>query len=179
MSGPKRNDDPAMTETTVQIDGMMSILDDAGVEKQIRRRDGVLKVNANFLRGTPTIQYDEKRVALNDIEKLFSKCGYHCKGAALPAHVCEGDKRNEKPSAAPTSEHQDHAAPVPPEPKTQPRAWEAVAGDHTGHDAAKMPGDKTAMAEGMVDSSRSLTRFGPMLSRRSRNSQRWTSRSQC
>lgn len=33
-----------MKETTVQIDGMMSILDDAGFERQIERRDGVLRV---------------------------------------------------------------------------------------------------------------------------------------
>jgi len=129
---------------------MMSIMDDAGVEKQIRRRDGVLKVDANFLSGTATVQYDEKRVALDDIKKLISECGYHCKGAALPAHVCEGYNRNGKLSA-PTSEHQNPAAPVPlsPQPKTQPPAKKAMAGDHTGHEAAKMPGDKTAMADGM------------------------------
>lgn len=44
-----------MNETTVQIDGMMSIFDDAVVEKQIKRRDGVVRVDANFLSGTATI----------------------------------------------------------------------------------------------------------------------------
>ena len=34
-----------MKETTVQIDGMMSIFDAAGVEKQIKRRDGVVRVD--------------------------------------------------------------------------------------------------------------------------------------
>ena len=47
-----------MKETTVQIDGMMSIFDGAGVEKQIKRRDGVVRVDANFLSGTATIVYD-------------------------------------------------------------------------------------------------------------------------
>ena len=46
-----------MKETTVQIDGMMSIFDDAGVEKQIKHRDGVMKVDANFLSGTAAIAY--------------------------------------------------------------------------------------------------------------------------
>ena len=34
---------------------MMSIFDDAGVEKQIKRRDGVMRVGANFLSGSATI----------------------------------------------------------------------------------------------------------------------------
>ena len=38
-----------MKETTVQIDGMMSIFDDAGVEKQIKRRDGVVRVDISYI----------------------------------------------------------------------------------------------------------------------------------
>lgn len=52
-----------MKEMTVQIDGMKSIFDGAGVEKQIKRRDGVVRVHANSLGGTPPIVYHEKRVA--------------------------------------------------------------------------------------------------------------------
>ena len=52
-----------MKETTVQIDGMMSIFDGAGIEKQIKQRDGVVKVAANFLSGTATVVYDETRAA--------------------------------------------------------------------------------------------------------------------
>ena len=141
-----------MTETTVQIDGMMSIMDDAGVEKQIRRRDGVVKVDSNFLSGTATILYDEKRVALDDIKKLIQDCGYHCNGAALPEHVCEGVQQNGRLSAA-KSEHHDHSVWVPPatQTKNEPPAKDAaMAGNHAGHDATKMPpGDKKAMAAGM------------------------------
>ena len=78
-----------MKETTVQIDGMMSIFDDAGVEKQIKRRDGVMSVDANFLSGTATIVYDETRVAPDDINTFIAECGYHCRGEVVPAHVCE------------------------------------------------------------------------------------------
>ena len=49
---------------------MMSIFDDAGVEKQIKRRDGLVRVDANFLSGTATIVYDETRVAPDDIKTL-------------------------------------------------------------------------------------------------------------
>jgi len=44
-----------MTEPTVQIDRMVSIFDDADVEKQIKRRDSMVGVDANFLSGTATI----------------------------------------------------------------------------------------------------------------------------
>lgn len=128
----------------------MSILDNAGVEKQIQRRDGVTKVDANFLSGTATIQYDEKKVAMDDIKTFVAECGYHCQGAAVPAHVCEVSKRNGKPFA-PSAEHQDHPAPKPPvpPPANQPAAKDAMGEDHAGHSAEKMPGDKAAMAEGM------------------------------
>jgi len=69
-----------MKETTVQIDGMMSIFDGAGVEKQLKRRGGVVRVNANFLTGTATIVYDETRVTPDDIRTFIADCGYHCRG---------------------------------------------------------------------------------------------------
>ncbi len=54
-----------MKETRVQIDGMMSIGDDAGVEKQ------------------------STRVSPDDIYTFIVECGYHCRGEVMPAHVCE------------------------------------------------------------------------------------------
>ena len=69
-----------MKETTVQISGMMSIFYGAGVEKQIKRRDGVVRVEANFVSGTATIAYDETRVALDDIKRLIL-CGINCCGS--------------------------------------------------------------------------------------------------
>jgi Cu2+-exporting ATPase len=84
-----------MKEATVQIDGMMSIFDGAGVEKQIKRRDGVVRANANFLNGTASIVYDEARVSLDDINRFIAECGYHCRGEVVPEHLCEPGKRNE------------------------------------------------------------------------------------
>ncbi|MEO7648561.1 MAG: heavy metal translocating P-type ATPase [Gemmatimonadaceae bacterium] len=115
-----------MKETTVQIDGMMSIFDDAGVEKQIKRRDGVVRVEANFLSGTATIAYDETRVTPDDIKNFIAECGYHCRGEVVPAHICESSKPNgTQPLRA--KEHQGHA----------------------GHGAQDMARDKTEMAHEM------------------------------
>ncbi len=51
-----------MKETKVQIDGMISIVGDAGVEKEIKRRDGAVRGDASFLNRTATIAYDETHV---------------------------------------------------------------------------------------------------------------------
>jgi len=80
MSRPRGIGEQMMGETTVQISGMMSIFDGAGVEKQIKRWDGVVRVDANFVSGTATIAYDETRVALDDINRLIL-CGINCGGS--------------------------------------------------------------------------------------------------
>jgi Cu2+-exporting ATPase len=119
-------------ETTVQIDGMMSILDDAGVERQIERQDGVLKVDANFLSGTATIAYDETRVSADDIKKLVAECGYHCRGEVVPAHICESGEPKGTPWVGST-EHRGHDDPPA----------------HAGHRTQETARDKTEMAHSM------------------------------
>ena len=174
MSRPKGLGEQIMKETTVQIDGMMSIFDDAGVEKQIKRRDGVVKVDANFLSGTATIVYDEMRVAPRDIETFIAECGYHCRGEVMPAHLCEPGKPNGTPTVR-AMEHKDHSVPGPPthsavkpvkekikaEVPTPPVAGELAVGkvkaevpppgseDHAGHKAEAMSADKAEMAQAM------------------------------
>jgi Cu2+-exporting ATPase len=131
-----------MKETTVQIDGMMSIFHDAGVEKQIKRRDGVVRVDANFLSGTATIVYDETRIAPDDIKRFIAECGYHCRGEVVPAHVCEPGKPvilSERPSAllaGPTSASRGHAMSMP---ALQPGPETAASGAH-GHGSGDTPG---------------------------------------
>ena len=167
-----------MNATTVQIDGMMSIFDDAGVEKQIRRREGVASVDANFLTGTATIVYDETRVTPGDIETFIADCGYHCRGEVVPAHLCEPGKSKRAQSVR-ANEHQGHAVPPSPAPsavnpvagtakpttgetppvstapadtaKAEPRppANGAKPEEHAGHRAEEMARDKTAMAQEM------------------------------
>ncbi len=167
-----------MKTTSVAIDGMMSVLDHAGVEKRLRRRAGVVRVDVNFLTGTATIDYDEARVALDDINRFIADCGYHCRGAVVPAHVCKPDTPAETPAVG-AMEHQGHDGPLSPTPsalkpiaeritaaapatpqvvkplehkgKAEPRppASVAKADDHAGHRAYEMGRDKTEMAQEM------------------------------
>lgn len=149
-----------MKETTVQIDGMMIIFDGAGVEKQIKRRDGVARVDANFLNGTASVVYDETRVSPGDINTFVADCGYHCRGQVVPAHVCASGKPNTR-LTVPSMEHQAHlvqptATPPTAEPlkekvktDTHPLTSPAKAEDHAGHKSGAMSPDKAAMAHDM------------------------------
>ncbi|MCY7378406.1 MAG: heavy metal translocating P-type ATPase [Gemmatimonadaceae bacterium] len=124
-----------MKTTTVQIDGMMSMFDGAGVEKRIGRRDGVAEVHANFLSGTATVVHDETRVAAAELQALVDDCGYHCRGEVVPAHVCEPDPPRDAGSA-----HSNHA---------QPAAGVAPGDDHSGHRATVAAPPTADMAHGM------------------------------
>jgi len=114
-----------MKAPTVEIDGTMSIVDGAGVEKQIKRRKGVVSVGANFLSGTATVVYDETLVAPDDIKTFISECGYHCRGEVVPAHVCEFCKLNET-LAFRAVEHQGHTVPLSPTPSTVKSSEEKI-----------------------------------------------------
>jgi Cu2+-exporting ATPase len=157
---------------------MMSIFDGAGIEKQIKRRDGVMRVAANFLTSTATVMYDETRVAPDDINKFVADCGYHCRGEVMPEHVCEPGKPNGKQTVH-ASEHHGHTMPMSPTPsavkpmdekiaamasptlpdvkppadkikaETKPPTSGPKAEDHAGHNAEAMSTDKAEMAREM------------------------------
>jgi Cu2+-exporting ATPase len=149
-----------MKEATVQIVGMMSICDGAGVEKQIKHRDGVVKVNVNFLSGTATVVYDETRISLDDINRFIAECGYHSRGEVLPVHLCEPSKRNGTPILQ-VKEHHVHVVPLSPKPAAVKPTIEKVkaegprqgngakAEDHARHKAEAMSAGKAAMAQEM------------------------------
>lgn len=76
-----------MKTVVILIDWMMSVCDGLGVEKRLRRHPGIRKVEANFLSGTATIEYDETQVSLAEVQGLVSDCGYGCPGECLPSHI--------------------------------------------------------------------------------------------
>lgn len=82
-----------MKTTVILIDGMMSVCDGLGVEKRLRRHPGIRRVEANFLSGTATVEYDETQVALAEVQGLVAECGYACPGECLPSHMHEQVER--------------------------------------------------------------------------------------
>jgi Cu2+-exporting ATPase len=87
-----------MKTVVVSINGMMSVCDGLGVEKRLLSRAGIEKVEANFLSGMATVEYDESKVTLDDIKALVSECRYHCAGENVPQHII-------KPSDPPEEHH--------------------------------------------------------------------------
>ncbi len=159
-----------MKETTVQIDGMMSIFDGSGIEKQIKHREGVVKVDVNFLSSTATVVYDEKLVAPDDLKRFVADCGYHCRGEVVPAHVCKPSKRNGNPPFPAKAENNPvpssstvkpvvekfrsetpQSIPIvqPSEEKETKPTIPAKAKNHAGHKMNEMSEDKAAMAQEM------------------------------
>lgn len=78
-----------MRTAVLRLDGMISVCDGRGVEKRLLRHAGIRGVDANFLAGTATVEYDENRVTLADLKRVLSECGHHCAGECLPEHVCK------------------------------------------------------------------------------------------
>jgi copper chaperone CopZ len=68
---------------------MMSVLDALGVEKRLRCHPAIIRVEANFLSGTSTVEYDENQIMLADLQELVSECGYYCPGECLPENLCK------------------------------------------------------------------------------------------
>jgi P-type Cu2+ transporter len=75
--------------SVIYITGMMSVLDALGVEKRLRRHPSIVRVEANFLSGTSTVEYDDDQITLADLQELVSECGYYCPGECLPENLCK------------------------------------------------------------------------------------------
>lgn len=68
------------------------------VEAVLKRRPGVLAVAANPVAQTATVSYDPARTTVAELAGWVRECGYHCRGEAVPDHLCPP-----APTAAPTS----------------------------------------------------------------------------
>jgi Cu2+-exporting ATPase len=102
-----------MTTRTLDVGNLFSVLGARGIERQLRRIDGVGRVSVNPVSGSTTVAYDAARTSLSDIRSAIEACGFHCAGEALPKHVC-----------------QDHPAPAKGAPEP---VGSAAAAAHRGH----------------------------------------------
>ena len=89
-----------MSKTTVlHVGGLHWATSGPIIEKVLRRRPGVLAVNANAVAQTATVEFDAERTSVEQLGAWVRECGYHCAGESAPTHLCE-------PALTPT-----HAAP--------------------------------------------------------------------
>lgn len=98
-----------MQTTTVDVRGIISVLDPLGVEKQLRQLAGVSSAEVNFVSATATVTYDEDKTDVEAIRSTILECGFHCRGEVVPRHVCEPGSTTVEPANpnAPAARH-DH-----------------------------------------------------------------------
>ena len=78
-----------MKTVTLEVRGLFDELDHIGVEKRLAAVPGVHHAHANPAAGSVTIAYDDHVVGEAALREVIRKCGYHCRGQALPEHVCK------------------------------------------------------------------------------------------
>lgn len=77
-----------MKTATLDVGGMLSMLDYQCVEKQLRRLRGVQRANASSASSSVTVEYDETVTSLALLKQTINDCGFHCSGQIVPKHVC-------------------------------------------------------------------------------------------
>lgn len=85
---------------TVEVGGLLQVLDGELVGRQLSSLPGVHGANVNYASGSATLSFDADRTSLSEIEARIRECGFHCGGEVLPAHVC---------ASGPSSPHVGHA----------------------------------------------------------------------
>ena len=128
------------TQTTVlQVGGLNWASSAAAVEHTLRRRPGVLAVEANAVSQTATVTYDPSRTGVADLAGWVRDCGYHCAGQSVPDHLC--DPMAEPSVASPHDAHAGHEGHDAPDPH------DAHAG-HAGREAAAARSPHDVMGHG-------------------------------
>jgi len=136
------------TATAVlEVSGVQWASSKAVAETVLRRRPGVITVEANPVAQTATVTFDPSQTTVTQLRDWIRDCGYHCAGQSVPHHICdplahphgsEGSVTAAEPAPAAhhhaESGHPDHAAMMSPH--------EAMGhGGHAGMSMADMVRD--------------------------------------
>ncbi len=78
-----------MKTATLDVGGMLSMLDYQGVEKQLGRLPGVHHATASIASSSATVDYDETITSVAALKDRINECGFHCTGQIMPKHLCE------------------------------------------------------------------------------------------
>jgi Cu2+-exporting ATPase len=104
--------------TVLEVQGMHFASEKEIVERVLRRRPGVLEVDANPVAQTATVSFDTAETSVAELRRWVVECGYHCSGQSVPSHICDA---MEEPTAPPmghahgegaSMDHAMHAAPA-------------------------------------------------------------------
>src|SRR6266404_9326450 len=78
-----------MKTATLDVGGMLSMLDYQAVEKKLGRIPGVQRATASIASNSVTVEYDETVTSVAALKDKVNECGFHCTGQIMPKHVCE------------------------------------------------------------------------------------------
>ncbi len=138
-----------MKTATLDVGGMLSMLDYQCVEKQLSRLAGVRRTSASIASASVTVDYDEAVTSIGALKDKINECGFHCTGQVVPRHVCEPDAARLAPTqpaeaeprapAVPTGHEQHahamHARAAVLSPAPQPMAMSHDMAHEMGHGA--------------------------------------------
>lgn len=99
---------------TLEVRGLIAMLDFLAVEKRLKAVPGVVDVTMNPGADTATVTYDETRTNGVRIAKAIKECGFHCAGEIVPRHVCAQDAAALPPGhpRAPSTAHLERHPPA-------------------------------------------------------------------
>lgn len=69
-----------MKKVLLKIDGMTCSACSSGLEKYLNRQDGIKVASVNLVMNNASIEYEEDKLSLEDIEKFVSKAGFESLG---------------------------------------------------------------------------------------------------
>ena len=69
-----------MKKVILSIDGMTCSACSSGLEKYLNKQNGIKEASVNLVMNTASIEYDEKLLKLNDLEKFIEKAGFKSLG---------------------------------------------------------------------------------------------------
>ena len=73
----------------LDVTGLSWATSQAVLDRLLRRRPGVLDVEANAVSQTATVTYDPAVTSVVELAGWARQCGYHCSGQSVPDHVCD------------------------------------------------------------------------------------------
>lgn len=65
-----------MKKVLLKIDGMTCSACSSGLEKYLNKQDGIKQANVNLVMNNADVEYDEKKLTLDQVEKFIEKAGF-------------------------------------------------------------------------------------------------------
>lgn len=85
---------------TLEVRGLFQALDHLGVEKQLAKLPGVIRVSGNSASETATVEYDEALTSAEELRRAINDCGFVCRGECVPRLPGQHYRRAKRSSRA-------------------------------------------------------------------------------